>query len=59
MNAREVLGVEVGGLRQVGSMKEVECYWTLERQYRSRHIRSKKEQSMSKDRRAGKNGVRM
>ena len=36
-----------------------ECRLSPERQYRSRHTRSKKEQSVSKGRRAGKTEVRM
>lgn len=54
MSAREVLRTEgylwVGGSRQVDSMEEVECHLTPERQYRSRHIRSKKKQSRQKRR---------
>lgn len=33
-------------------MKDGECHLSSERQYRSRHIRSKKEESMSKDRKS-------
>lgn len=33
-------------------MKDVECHSSPERQYRSRHIGSKKEESMSKDRKS-------